>query len=192
MGLLDLVQITPDMLKSRTEEMAAFLQSFMADPETAPEFRKAAERLLAGETYGSMHGLERKHRDAVIAQGFKYLQLNRLDEAFDWLSFAVAIDPLEERAFYGLGVIAQMRGQLTTAVRAFMMFQALDATNPEGILRLGECLFANREFDDAANCFRSVLTMVDAGYGEPRHREHAERMIAIVEEAAASAGVETA
>lgn len=189
MGLLDDLQMSAEETKRQSESFATFLRGFLAENAAPPEIVAVCEGILAGDTVGTFLGLEKHHRDAIVAEGYKYLQLQRFDEAHDWLSLALAAEPLDERALYGLGVIAQMRGDLKRAVRAFVQFQALDATNPDGLLRLGECLYANREFDEAGNCFTGVLRLSDAGYGAARHRLHAERMLATLagETAAATA-----
>lgn len=180
MGLLNDLQMSPEETKRQNEGFATFLRGFLAENAVSPEFKAACEGVLAGDTVGTVLGLETPHRDAIVAQGYKYLQLQRLDEAKDWLSLALAAEPLDERALYGLGVIAQMQGDLKRAVRALLQFQALDATNPDGLLRLGECLYANRELEEAGNCFTGVLRLVEAGYGAPRHRAYAERMLAVL------------
>jgi tetratricopeptide (TPR) repeat protein len=165
MGLLDDFQVSAEETKRRSEGFATFMRGFLAENPTSPEIADRFERFLGGETLGTALGLETAHRDAIVAQGLQYLRVGRLDDAHDWLSFALAAEPLDERALYGLGVVAQLRGDLKTAAHCFVQFQALDATNPEGLLRLGECLYANREFAGAAECWTAVVGLCGAGHG---------------------------
>ncbi len=187
MGLLDDLPKSAQDLQRQAGDGAERLKAFFESHEAPPEIETIRQRFLAGESASVMLGLEKEHRDAIVRQGLQYLQLNRLDEAHQWLTLAVLADHLDERAIYGLGVIAQLKGDLKTAVRCFIQVQALDATNPEGLLRLGECLLANRETHEAVDCFKGVVALCEAGHGKPRHLEHARKMMshALANEAAA-------
>lgn len=183
MGLLDDVTRSVKSFQRNAEAGVKAMPAFFAQNNASPQVAAIAARYASGEPVSVMLGLEKGHRDAIVKQGLQYLQISRLDEAHDWLSFALLADPLDERALYGLGVVAQLRSDVKAAANYFIHFIALDATNPDGLLRLGECLLANRETDAAVSSFKGAIALCEAGYGQPRQLANAQALLALTENA---------
>ena len=74
-----------------------------------------------------------------------------------------------------------MQGDYSVAAKMFVQFLALDATNPEGFLRLGECFYAAKELKDAKGCFEIALGECERGKGTPATLAHAKKMLAMVD-----------
>ena len=184
MGLLDSMPATAEAYKAQfdaaTDQMTAY---FDRHPGTPAEQAIRAQ-LQSGLTAGTVLGLTKAHRDVILKQGLTALQVRDVATAREWLMFALTLDPLEERAMYGLGVIAQGEGDLTSAARYFVHFLALDATNPQGFLRLGECFLANDEIEEAQAAFQAAVDLGEAGHGGASALAHARRMLAVCTPAA--------
>ncbi|KQT54066.1 hypothetical protein ASG43_00015 [Aureimonas sp. Leaf454] len=63
---------------------------------------------------------------------------------------------------------------------------AQDATNPLGYLRLGECLIAAREYDQAYGALHAARIFAAEGKGQPGTLAEVERLMALPEIAAAA------
>ena len=80
----------------------------------------------------------------------------------------------------------QTRGELNKAAQMYLQFLGLDATNPMGYLRLGECLLAAKEFSEAQAAFLTAKEFAEEGKGQPGNLEEALKLLAIPEIAAAA------
>lgn len=178
MGLLDGMPTSLDDHKRGALATAGLFARFFQRHSDAPEFEAACRSMMEGLTPATMAGIDRQEIDALLALGGKYLQAGQLDQAKEWLGMAATLDPFEERASYMLGVACQMRGEYRDAARMYVKFLALDATNPQGYLRLGECLLANGEQDKARACFELADDLCGKGHGSAGARDHARHMLA--------------
>src|SRR5690606_40771579 len=89
------------------------------------------------------------HKEALLQLGCRFMLSNDLEQASNIFLTLALLDPLEERAQYGLGVVEQTRGDLPKAAQFFLQFILLNATDPKGYLRLGECLRGANEKEEA-------------------------------------------
>jgi Flp pilus assembly protein TadD len=140
-----------------------------------------------GLALGDVLGVSKEQKTALLDLGCRLLQLGQTDKAVDVLMRLNQLDPLEERAMYALGVACQTRGELQKAAQMYLQFLALDATNPMGYLRLGECLLAAKEYAEAHAAFLSASEFAQQGKGQPGNLQEALRMLAVPEVAAAGA-----
>ncbi len=135
-------------------------------PELDADVRALIEASRGGLAPGDIVGVTRDQKEALLDLGCRLAQLERLDDAAVVLLRLVQLDPLEERALYALGVVCQLRGEPEKAVRLHLQFLALDATNPLGYLRLGECLLAAGDHPQAHDAFLAAKAMAKA---DPAH-----------------------
>lgn len=156
-------------------------------PHLGDDIRDVLEATKDGSSLADVFGIDKEHLAALLDLGCSLLQAGETQKGIDVLVRLNQLDPLDERAYYALGVACQTRGELHKAAHFYLQFLALDATNPMGYLRLGECLLAAREFPEALSALSVAKSLAEDGKGEPGHLEEAERMLAIPELAAAKA-----
>lgn len=164
MSILD--QAITDM--KAAQDGAGFAERMIGQmlPELDAGVREMIEGCREGQAPGEVLGFTRDQKEALLDLGCRLTQLERLDDAAAVLLRLVQLDPLEERALYALGVVCQLRAEPAKAVRLYLQFLALDATNPLGYLRLGECLLAAGEYPQARDAFLTAQAMAE---GDPAH-----------------------
>lgn len=174
--------------REQMEGSLAFAQTMLAEalPNLDKRSRDLIEATQDGSSLGDVLGITKEQKQAILDLGCRLIQAGDLDKATDALLQLSFLDPLEERAMYAMGVICQLRGDLRKAAQMYMQFLALDATNPMGYLRLGECLMAAREYGEARSAFEMAKDLAADGKGQPGNREEAERMLSLPEIAAAN------
>ena len=173
--------------KEEMEGAMAFAQTMLADamPNLDPGMRGLIEATQDGASLGDVLGITKDQKQALLDYGCGLIQSGEMEKAADVLLQLSALDPLEERAKYALGVICQLRGELHKAAQLYLQFLALDATNPLGYLRLGECLMSAREYAEARSAFEMAQGLAADGHGQPGNREEAEKMLSMPEIASA-------
>jgi tetratricopeptide (TPR) repeat protein len=143
---------------------ATFLDAFLKS--SGLDRHPVVQGLMEGQTAAQTLGLSRADLDALYAVGFGALTSGDFGRAQDVFTRLALIDPLEARHRYCLGVIAQQRGDHGAAVDHLVNFLALDATNADGYLRLGESFAALGRRRDAAEAFRIALAEALKGNGD--------------------------
>lgn len=134
--------------------------------------------VLEGQTIAQVKGLSRADLEVLYAYGFGYLTNRTPQKAEEIFSYLCMIDPLEAKNHYCLGVAHQMQQQWQQAIDDFSRFCALDATNPEGYLRIGECLVAMGERNEAREIYDVALKEALKGHGPKNAVEQAELALA--------------
>ncbi|MDC9823020.1 hypothetical protein PRN20_04690 [Devosia sp. ZB163] len=158
-------------------------------PHLDEKTRDLMEATKDGRSLGDVLGITKEQKVALLDLGCRLLQVGETDKAVDVLMRLNQLDPLEERALYALGVACQTRGELEKAAQMYLQFLALDATNPMGYLRLGECLLAAKEFSEAQAALLTAKEFAQEGKGQPGNLEEAVRLLAIPEVASAAPAV---
>lgn len=179
MGLLDNLPKSGEDLIEQLKVSATMMDEIWNRRTHTPKEESIMQMMREGLSFADILNLTKEQRDAIFAHGAKYFQIGELDKATEWMMMLYTMEPLEERALYVLGMIQQTRGKLAEAVQLYVRFLALDATNPEGYLRLGECFLAAREFENAVASFESAKTLCGRGLGTSATLEHAVRMLDI-------------
>ncbi|MGQ3211771.1 MAG: hypothetical protein ACT6U0_10165 [Shinella sp.] len=156
-----------------------------ATPQLDEKTRHIIELTADGSSLGDALGITKEQRSALYDLGSRLLQVGETQKAFDVLMRLNQLDPLDERAYYGLGVACQTQGELPKAAKMYVMFLALDATNPLGYLRLGECLLQAQEYADAYVSFEAARDFAQQGLGGPDVLQEALAMLAVPEIATA-------
>jgi tetratricopeptide (TPR) repeat protein len=173
--------------KETMQGAIAFAQTMTREmlPDLDEDTRRIIELTADGSSLGDALGITKEQKAALLDMGCRLIQVQQLEKATDVLMRLNQLDPLEERAMYALGVVCQMRGEWHKAAQMYLQFLALDATNPIGYLRLGECLLAAKEFAEAHAAFSTAKEFAEEGKGQPGNAEEARRMLEIPEIAAA-------
>lgn len=143
--------------------------------------------LKEGLSFADICQITKEERDALLARGCQQLQVGDVQAAQDTLTMLIQLEPSDERVIYALAATFQAQANYPTAGKLYVQFLSLDATNPDGYLRLGECFLANREQDGARACFETAKILLGRGKGRPDRIAYADRMIKVLEAQAADA-----
>lgn len=144
--------------------------------------RGVLELMSEGLSLADIKGVTKEERDALLAHGLQFLRVGDIAKARDVLIGLYQIEPMDERVIYALGASYQAEGDLARAGKLYVHFLALDATNPEGHLRLGECFLANGEIESAIESFEIARALLAKGKGDPASTGHAEKMLGLARE----------
>lgn len=136
--------------------------------------------IRSGATPAAALGLDKKHVEALYEKGYDLLQVGDTARARAVLTTLMTLDPSEERGVYALAASYQMEGQFATAAQIYTSYITMDATNPDGYLRLGECLMAVGELDNAEGCFDLAREEARRGNGYPGVESVADQRLAEV------------
>lgn len=136
------------------------------------------ELMQSGLSLADIFEIGKEERDALLVQGFQLLQVGEIKQAQDFFMVLHQLEPLDERVIYGFAASYQAAGDYAIAAKMYVNFIALDATNPEGHLRLAECFMAAKEYDNATESFEIALG--EAARGGPGTADYARKMIGVV------------
>ena len=137
--------------------------------------------VLDGQTIAQVQGLTREDLETIYAYAFRFITNGDTEQAEAMFLHLCLIDPLVAKNHYCLGVVRQMKQQWDSAIDDFARFCALDATNPEGYLRIGECLVAKGDRAQAREVFEVALLEARKGHGPKNAVEQAERALSMLD-----------
>jgi type III secretion system low calcium response chaperone LcrH/SycD len=165
----------PDLAKHLEEGVRMAMQALA---ENGLDKNPDLLAVLDGQTIAQVRGLTRDDLEVLYAYGFSFITRGDTPKAEMIFSQLCMIDPLEAKNHYCLGVVRQMKQDWNTAIDDFARFCALDATNPEGYLRIGECLTAKGDRVEARKAFDVALREARKGHGPANAAAQAERALA--------------
>ena len=178
MSILDGLPRSAAEAQKILELTGPMVQRVFNSMDLTPKQRSMLDLLNKGFSLADIYGLTQDERDAMFAKGCQLVQAGDIEKARDWLIFLHQLDPLDARIIYVIAVTYQTQGNFSLAAKLYIFFIARDATNPEGYLRLGECLLSARDYGTAADCFQFARTQCERGKGDAVAAEHATKMLA--------------
>lgn len=137
-----------------------------------------------GLTAAQAMGLTRDELSALYAMGFQKLNAGEAAQAQDVFLWLTLIDPLHAPNIYCLGVTLQIQDKAAEAADCFLRFLALDATNPVGYLRYGECKLLLGDPKAAREAFELAEAECLNGHGDEITLSDARSKLAALEEQA--------
>lgn len=167
----------PDLAQDLEKGITAMMQALA---EVGLDKDPTLLAVLDGQTIAQAKGLTRADLETIYAFGFRCITTGDVDRAETIFMQLCLIDPLEAKNHYCLGVVRQMKQQWDVAIDDFARFCALDATNPDGYLRIGECLTAKGDRAQARDVFEVALLEARKGHGPKNAVEQAERALSIL------------
>jgi tetratricopeptide (TPR) repeat protein len=173
-------------MKNAMELAAKVVELSMPRLKFTPKQQSVIDLVKEGMSLADILDITQEERDAMFVQGAQLIQHGELRKARDVLSLLYHLEPLDARVIYALAMTFQLEGDLARAAKLYVQFLALDATNADGSLRLGECHLAAKEFDTAAGCFRVAIAECDRGHGNAATRARAVQLLNHVRQSAAS------
>lgn len=151
-----------EVLRALEEGATAYSNKTGGEGMTPAQVREATAE---AQTIAQLRGLSREDLEVLYTYGFNMIGSGKLQQAEDIFINLCMIDPLEAKNHYCLGVVRQMQKRWHFAAEDFNRFLAMDATNPEGYLRIGECERALGRHDSARDYFETALAHAEKGRG---------------------------
>lgn len=186
MSILDGMPKTEAELKKVFDIAGAASAHVIQGMELSERQQSIIDLMKEGMSLADILGISKEHRDALLVQGGRFLQLGEIQKARDTLTVLYQMEPMDERVIYALATSFQLEGNFKAAGQLYVHFLALDATNPDGFLRLGECFLGAKEYEDAKGSFEKGFELATRK-NDSRRADHARKMLAIVAERASSA-----
>lgn len=146
--------------------------------DPSPRLRSVVDLLREGLSFADIYEITAEERDAVLLTACRQLQSGNAEGAKPLLTQLVMLEPTDERAIYALATAHQALGEAVVAGKLYLHAIALDATNPEGYLRLGECFLADREVEGARGCFEAAKVLAAGGPKAAEQTAYADKMLA--------------
>jgi len=182
MSVLDSLPCSENQRNEMLKIAAPMVAAFLSNMDLTPHQRSVFDLMAEGLSLADILRISKEHRDALLQAGCRLLRAGELDSARATLTILLQLEPLDSRAIYALAAVMQTQGDYGAAAKLYISFLALDATNPEGYLRLGECLLANNEYGEATESFRIANRLCEGGHGSPACAEQARRMVSFLQE----------
>ena len=140
--------------KLSLEEKSAFFQETVSKLD-----------LSSGADIGLMLGFTPKYFDAMYAIGVKYYENNRLDDAIKILYQLIALQPSAFRNYKAMGACLQAKEDYEAAINVYKTAIPLAAMDAETYFYIGQCLFLQKKFSEAANTL-NLANVICAEYPE--------------------------
>lgn len=186
-SILDGLPKTDAEMREITVAAATAFSEFLATNEgVTPKARSIVAALDQGLSLADVLGITKEQREAVLVQGFQQLSHGDHAGAQNTLSMLYHLEPTDERVIYALAATHQAQEDYAVAGKLYLNFLALDATNPQGYLRLAECFMANREIDEARAYFEAAKVQAAGTPAAPDVDAYADRMTAALDGRAAA------
>jgi tetratricopeptide (TPR) repeat protein len=187
MSILDGLPSTEAELKGAMEFAAPIVEKMLGGMDLNPRQRSVLELLKEGLSLADILQISKPERDAMFVKACRQIQAGDIAKARDALMTLYQLEPLDARVLYALAVTYQTDGKYDVAGKLYIQFLALDATNAEGYLRLGECFMAAREYDNARESLEIAKSECERGNGNSTAAELATRMLALLAKQRAAA-----
>jgi predicted TPR repeat methyltransferase len=130
-----------------------------------PMFQSALRKHLDGDLQAAEH----LYREIILAApadaqarhylGYLLQQSGRLQEAFEQLTAAIAIDGRHAEWHFNLGIVLSRQGQVTAAIDAFTRAVAIDPDKYFYWTNLGAAFESNREWVRVEQCYKAAANL---------------------------------
>ncbi|PDT90845.1 hypothetical protein CO669_07670 [Bradyrhizobium sp. Y36] len=149
MSILDGLPKSEAEWRRLMDAAAPIAQRLIDELELSPKAQSILKLMSEGMALADICGLTQEERDAMFIRGCRMIQAGDVTKGRDWMLMLHQLEPLDARVIYAIALTYQGEGNIALAAKLYVHFIALDAANPEGHLRLGECLLSAREYDGA-------------------------------------------
>ena len=157
MSILDGMPTSIDEFNAANEWAAPFIEKALGKLNLTREAKSVLDLMKEGVPLKSILNISDKERDALFLAACRAFQFGEIVKARDTLVQLYLLDNLDARVLYVLASTYKAEGKISTAAKIYLHFLALDATNADGYLRLGECFLAAKEFEQAEETFKIAL-----------------------------------
>ena len=157
MSILDGMPTSMEEFQAANEWAAPMIEKALAKLNITPEAKTIIDLMKDGVPLKSILNISDGERDALFLAACRAFQFGEIAKARDTLVQLYLLDNLDTRVLYVLASTYKAEGNISTAAKFYLHFLALDATNPDGYLRLGECFLAAKEYEQAEETFKIAL-----------------------------------
>lgn len=119
-------------------------------------------------TYTQAAKLATPKSDDLKMVALDYVLLNDYDDAIRWMKQAVAFDPRNEEAWYGLGRCLYSQSEFAEAQQAFQQALALDPRDVKAEANLGLAYEMGNKPEQAEQAYQAAVVLAN---GDPRTEE---------------------
>lgn len=179
-SILDGMIANEQALLQSLETMGSVGEAVLASVDLGPRGEEIMALLREGLSLADILDITPAQRNALLVHGTQLVRAGDLEKARAVLLRLALIEPLDEKPVYVLASTYQLEGRPDIAGKLYIRYLALNATDPEGYMRLGECFLANQERQEAADCFGTARNLALAGHGKANALARAERLIALL------------
>ena len=181
MSILDGMPSSTEELMATFQTAGALVNQILGELKLEPKEQSVIDLMNNGHSLATIFDITKQERDALFVKGCRLIQIGQTKRARDFLTVLYQLEPLDERVIYALASTFQIEGDMSRAAKLYIFFLALDASNAEGWLRLGECLKAAEENDQALECFQIAHNECARGNGSERAANYAAKTIADIQ-----------
>lgn len=128
-----------------------------------------------GVSPAMLHGITAEQLEAIYSLCHDDLMAGRFEEGRERASFLLRNEPWDRRFHMAFAFALQNLGQHESAGQFYASAFEMDATDAVCALRIGECLSALNELDEAREAFEAAvkLSWLDAQHEEVREKAQA-------------------
>jgi tetratricopeptide (TPR) repeat protein len=173
MSILDIGFLSGDYLQS-LEVASPLIEDILQKTGLAEEDHVKLVR--AGYSPKQYLGLTDAEMEGLFRLGYQTLQAGDPERAKAVFLKLCQLDPLDARFPYAIAVTVQVQGKFDVAAKLYLIALALDATRVDIYVRLGECLLAAREYDEAREVLAIAMSL--SGEGDEEAKMQAEALLA--------------
>jgi len=179
MSILDGMISSEADLKKALEFAIPFTDEFIKTTKLTKKQKSVIDQMKEGIPLATIFDISKEEREALYTHGCRLMQAGDFIHAKAVLTKLYELYPLDARVIYALASIFQIENNFGAAGKLYVYFLALDATNADGYLRLGECFLGAKEYTEALGTFRTALKISEK-HGSERTTAHAKKMIELV------------
>jgi len=187
MSILDLGFSSEEEFKEQLQAAAPSVDAFAK--ETGLADNNCVKLLQAGYSLKEIYGLTEGELEALFQSGYQALSVGDVENAKAVFSKLCQLDPLDPRFPFAFAASAQIEGNISLAAKTYLLALSMDALNVDGYVRLGECLIAAGETEEAREVLEIAIALVGRGHGDEDVKAQAERLLETLPESEAPESV---
>jgi tetratricopeptide (TPR) repeat protein len=168
---------------------APIVEQMLETAGLSPKAQSILGLMAEGLSLADICDITAEERDAMFIKGCRLIQAGDIAKGRDWLTLLHQLEPMDARVMYAIAFTYQTERNIRVAAQCYVHFIALNAANPEGHLRLGECFLSAREYDRAIEHFQIARDQCELGQGDAAAANHAAKMLAHANEKRATQGM---
>lgn len=174
MSILDLGLPSSGKLDEAMQMIVPSVEKFLESTGLAQS--EHVRLVRAGYSPKEIFGLTDEEMDAMFQSGYQALRGGDVANAQAMFIRLCHLDSLDPRYPCALAASYQLSGSMEAAARTYLVALALDASQVEVYVRLGECLIGAGEDDEAREVLEVAVAL--AGLGGESVRLQAEKLLA--------------
>ena len=138
------------------------------NPPDTPELSRAFFQY--GVTPALLHGVTDEELEATYQLAYELVMEGRYEKALEYAELLVRMDPAEQRYLFAFALCLHHVGEYASAARYYAEALVLKATDAVCAFRMGECLMAMQDLDNARTAFELCVTLswLEADWAEVR------------------------